>query len=158
MVRNGLFSHDNGGFDKFVGFGLSGDLVVSGTVNNHIVIGSNTVNRIKPIAPYKYKTNAGDINKWKCLSIHWDNYTTQTSNNSSVYCNGQMLTDFQSRSSVGRNNMTFDDINPSGIAPLKGDISFFAIYKGKEIEENDILLHHHVLCKWCNIDTVDFVF
>lgn len=54
--------------------------------------------------------------------------------------------------------MTFGDINPNGIVPLKGDISFFTIYKGKKIEENDIPQHHNVLCSWHEIDTVDFAF
>ena len=54
--------------------------------------------------------------------------------------------------------MTFGNINTSGIAPFKGDISFFSVYKGKEIQENDILLHHHVLCNWFKIDKVKFDF
>ena len=94
--------------------------------------------------------------EWICLSIHWNNYTTPAARASKVYCNGQKLADFQSRSSVGSTKMTFGDINPSGQAPFKGDISFFCGYKGRLINEKDILLHHHVLCKWFNIDTVDF--
>ena len=39
FVRNGLFGHDNGGFDKFVTFSPTGELMVSGTTNQHIVIG-----------------------------------------------------------------------------------------------------------------------
>ena len=46
-VRNGLIGHDNGGFDKFVCFGRSGDLVFSGSTNDYIVIGSNSVNNKK---------------------------------------------------------------------------------------------------------------
>ena len=121
-IRNGLFGHG-----KFVSFNPSGDLVVSGTTNKHTVIGSNPVRRIQPSAPYKNKANAGVKNKWVCLSIHWDNYTSSTVGASKVYCNGQKLTDFQSRSSLGSTKMIFDDINPNGIAPLKGDISFFSV-------------------------------
>ena len=57
-VRNGSFGHDYRGYDKFVSFGPSGDLVVSGSTNDHIVIGSNSVLRRQPLAPYKYKANA----------------------------------------------------------------------------------------------------
>ena len=155
-TRNGLFGHDDGGFDKFVSFSPNSDLIVSDTTNNYIIIGSNPILTKQPIAPYKNKANAGVINKWICLSIHWDNYTTPAAGASKVYCNGQKLTDFQSRSSVGSTKMTFGDINISGIAPFKGDISFFWVYKGRLINEKDILLHRHVLCNWFNIDTVDY--
>ena len=76
------------------------------------------------MAPYKYKANAGVINKWVCLSIHWDNHTTPAGNHSSVYCNGQKLANFQSITSLGSTQVTFGDVNTSGIAPFKGDISF----------------------------------
>ena len=49
-TRNGLFGHDNGGFDKFVSIGPSGDLIVADAVNDHIVIGPHTVNGRTPIA------------------------------------------------------------------------------------------------------------
>ena len=38
-VRNGLFGHDDGGYDKFVAFSPTGELLISGTTNQHIVIG-----------------------------------------------------------------------------------------------------------------------
>ena len=78
QVRNGLFAHDNGSSDKFVSFSPNGDLVVSGTTNDYIIKGSNPTPNKQPIAPYKAKANAGEINKWVCLSIHWDNYTSPT--------------------------------------------------------------------------------
>ena len=155
---NGLFGHDNKGHDKFVSFSPSGDLIISGTTNNITIIGSNPVGSLQPLAPYKNKANAGVINKWVCLSIHWDNYTTPAGNHSSVCCNGQKLANFQSRTSPGSTKMTFGDISISGMAPFKGDIFFFCVYKGRLINEKDILLHHHVLCNWFNIDTVDFNF
>ena len=63
QVRNGLFAHDNGGFDKFVSFSPNGDLIVSGTTNDYIIIGSNPTLNKQPIAPYKAKANVGEINK-----------------------------------------------------------------------------------------------
>ena len=62
-VRNGLFGHDDRGFDKFVGFSPNGDLVVSGTTNNYIIISSNPIQTKQPIAPFKTKANAGETNK-----------------------------------------------------------------------------------------------
>ena len=90
------------------------------------------------------------------MSIHWDNDTTPAAGASRVYCNGHKRANFQSRSSVGSNTMTFGGINPGRLAPFKGDIAFFFLYKGKLIDEKDILLDHYVLCNWYIIDTVDF--
>ena len=155
-VRNGLFGHDDRGHDKFVSYSPNGDLVVSGTTNNFIIIGRNPIQTKQPIVPYKTKGNAGEINKWVCLSIHWDNYTTPATGAGKVYCNRQKLADIQSRSSPDSTKMTFGNISISRIAPFKGDISFLAVYKGRLINEKDILLHHNVLCNLFNIDTVDF--
>ena len=128
-VRNNLFGHDKGGYGK---------LIMSGDKYNFNIIGSNPVKLKYPIAAYKKKTNAGEINKWRCLSVHRDNYTTP------VYCNGKKFANFESK------HMTFGDLNPDG------DIAFFALYKDKLIAEKDILLHHHVLCNWFDIDHDDF--
>jgi len=48
--------------------------------------------------------------------------------------------------------MTFGDLNPSGVAGLKGDIAFFCLYKVLNLNESHIKLHHHVLCKWYAVD------
>ena len=150
-TRNGLFGHDNAGYDKFVSFEPSGDLVVAGATNNNIVIGPNSDNGVSPIANYQTKANAGEINKWCCLSIHSN--VPAGANKSNVWCNGKKLCDFTARTSAGSNQMTFGDSNPSGIAGLDGSIAFFALYKERVISEPDIRLHHHVLCKnWYNID------
>ena len=93
-VRNGLFGHNDRSFDKFVGFSPNSDLFVSGTTNNYIVISSNPIQTKQPIAPYKTKANAGETNKWICLSINWDNYTTPAAGASKAFCNGQKLADF----------------------------------------------------------------
>lgn len=148
--RNGLFGHDNGGWDKFICFGINGDLVIGGTTNNNIVVGSNKVNNKTPIADYKAKANAGDINKWCSLSSHWD--VPGGNNASEVWCNGKKLTDFTSRSTTGSNQLTFGDLNPNGIIGLQGDIGFFCLYKGEKLSELTIKLHHQVLCRWCSID------
>ena len=84
------------GFDKFLAFGHNGDLIVSATTNDYIVIGQNSVNGRSPIAPYKTKANADELNKFIWLSVHW-NIPTEVSY---VYCNGQKLCNFTSRTSV----------------------------------------------------------
>lgn len=148
--RNGLFGHDDGGWDKFLCFGLSGDLVIAGTTNNHIVVGANSVNSVSPIANYQSKANAGELNKWCSLSVHWD--VPGGNDASEVWCNGKKLTNFTSRSTSGSNQLTFGDLNPNGVIGFQGDIAFFCLYKGKNMTELTIKLHHHVLCKWYSID------
>ena len=86
-VRNGLFGHDNSGFDKFVAFSPTGELFVSGTTGDHIVVGANNYNGKNPLGPYQNKANAGELNKWICLSIHWN--VPAGANKSSVWCNGK---------------------------------------------------------------------
>ena len=129
--RNGLFGHGNGGWDKFVTFSPNGELVVSGTTNDHIVIGQKAFNGKNAIAPYQSKAKASELNKWICLSIHWD--VPGGNNASEVWCNGKKLANFTARTSQGSTKMTFGDLNPSGIAGLKGDIAFFCLYKGKNL-------------------------
>ena len=148
--RNGLFGHDNGGWDKFVTFSPNGELVVSGTTNDHIVIGQKAFNGKNAIAPYQSKANASELNKWICLSIHWD--VPGGNNASEVWCNGKKLANFAAKTSPGSNTMTFGDLNPSGIAGLKGDIAFLCLYKGKNLTESNIKLHHRVLCEWYAVD------
>ena len=148
--RNGLFGHDNGGWDKFVTFSPNGELVVSGTTNGHIVIGQKAFNGKNAIAPYQSKANAGKLNKWICLSIHWD--VPGGKNTSETWCNGKKLANFTARTSAGSKTMTFGDLNPSGIAGLKGDIAFYCLYKGKNLTESNIKLHHRVLCEWYAVD------
>ena len=73
-------------------------------------------------------------------------------NASETWCNGKKLANFTARTTQGSNQMTFGDLNPSGIADLKGDIAFFCLYKSKNLPESNIKLHHHVLCRWYDID------
>ena len=148
--RNGLFGHGNGGWDKFVTFSPNGELVVSGTTNDHIVIGQKAFNGKNAIAPYQSKAKASELNKWICLSIHWD--VPGGNNASEVWCNGKKLANFTARTSQGSTKMIFGDLNPSGIAGLKGDIAFFCLYKGRKLSESTMKLHHHVLCEWYAVD------
>ena len=106
-------------------FSPQGDLIVSGTVNDHIVIGQNTTNGRSPIAQYQSKGSAGQLNTWIALSVHWN----ISSEKSYVYCNGKKLCEFTARSSVGSTTMTFGDINPNEIAPFHGKIGLFCFIR-----------------------------
>ena len=83
-MKSGLFGHDNGGFDKFVCFAnpTTRELIIGGASNDFIVIGGNNANHKSPLAAYQTKANAGDLNKWICLSIHWDIYSSSVTNKS----------------------------------------------------------------------------
>ena len=140
----GVCGHDDSNFDKFISY-YNQNLLISGTTNDYILIGNNGTTKAK----YKNKANASELNKWICLSIHW-NLPTDTSY---VYINGQLITDFTSRTSPGSTKLCIGDLNPSSIAPFYGSIASFLLYKGKKMEIRDILLHHHVFCsQWFNID------
>ena len=117
----GLFGHDDSASDKFISFGPIGDLIVSATTNDHIVIGQNNVNGRTPITDYKIKANAGELNKWICLSVQWN----LPSESSYVYCNDKKLSEVTSRPSLGSSQLTIGDLNPTGIAPLYGFIACF---------------------------------
>jgi len=125
LLRNYIFGHGNGGYDKFIAFSPTGELAVAGTTNQYIIIGPKSFDNKKPIANYQTKANAGELNKWCCLSIHWN--VPAGANKSSVWCNGKKLADFTARTSPGLNNMTFGDVNPNGYAGFNGSIAFFCI-------------------------------
>ena len=147
-VNNGLFGHDNGGFDTFVCFGKHGTtgsetLMIPGVNGDVVLLGPHGISGYSPSAGYKTNANAGDLNKWICLSIHWD--VPGGTNKFSAWCNKEKLGSLTSRTSVGSAQMTFGDIDPGGIAPLDGSIKFFGLYKGFTISDDLIKLHHKVL-------------
>ena len=149
-IRNGLFGHDDAGWDKFVCFSIDESLVVSGADPQFVVIGSSGLLNVNPIADYESKANASELNKWISLSVHWD--VPGGSEASEIWCNGKKLANFTARSSTGSNQMTFGDLNPNGKAGLKGDIAFYCLYKGEKHDELRIKLHHHVMCNWFLVD------
>ena len=94
-TANGLFGHDDGGFDKFVSFSNngSGNLLISGSKNDWFHIGNHSFKGFASRDRYKTKANAGEFHKWICLSVHWIDETLDAS---SVWCNGEKLTSFTS--------------------------------------------------------------
>ena len=72
--NNGLFGHDNLGYDKFVAYSGS-NLVVSGAnnANKCVYIGPTaSLQSFNKLANYSIN-DLGELNKWHCLSVHWDN-------------------------------------------------------------------------------------
>ena len=141
--RNGLFGHDNGGWDKFVVYNPlnSNSLVISGTTNQRIeVTGSDS----------KSKANASELAKWCCLSNHWD--VPAGAKKSSCWVNGKKVKSFQARTSQGSTQMTFGDLNPNGGAGLNGDIQLFLLYKGWGMSDLIIKAHHKMICERYGID------
>ena len=60
--RNGLFGHDNGGWDKFVCY--------KPTTNNLLISGIHGVDNIEVTSSdWQTKADASVLNKWICLSI-----------------------------------------------------------------------------------------
>ena len=139
--RNGLFGHDNAGWDKFVVYNTSQQLLISGTTNQKTLVTASD---------WQSKANASELNKWCCLSIHWD--VPAGAGKSSCWVNGKKVKDFQARTSSGSNQMTFGDLDPNGIAGLNGDIQLFLLYKGWGMAELIIKAHHKMICERYGVD------
>ena len=139
---NGMFGHDNGGWDKFVAFNKTNNkLMISGTINNTIEVGGND---------WQTKANASELSKWHCLSIHWD--VPAGTGKSSCWVNGKKLRTFQARTSSGSNQMTFGDLDPNGKAGMKGDIQLFLLDKGLGMDDLIIKAHHKMICERYGVD------
>ena len=136
--RNGLFGHDNGGWDKFVAFNPqnSNNLIISGTANQKIEVGGND---------WQTNANATELTKWCCMSIHWD--VPAGAKKSSCWVNGKKVKAFTARTSQGSSRMTFGDLDPNGVAGLNGDIQLFLLYKGWGMSELIIKAHHKMICE-----------
>ena len=141
--RNGLFGHDNGGWDKFVCF--------KPPPSNLLISGVKTLNNLEVgAADWKTKANASDLNKWCCLSIHWD--VPAGAKKSSCWVNGKKVKTFHAKTSVGSTQMTFGDLSPNGVAGLNGDIQLFLLYKGFGMSETIIKAHHKMICERYGVD------
>ena len=70
--RNGLFGNDDGGWDRLAIFvPTSHNLIIGGAVKD----GSEAYNGDNvqvTTNDWQWKANASTLNKWHCLSVHWD--------------------------------------------------------------------------------------
>ena len=142
--RNGLFGHDNGSWDKFVVF----DPTNSNAMRISGVQGANTVDVTS--SDWQSKADTSVLNKWICLSIHWDVPAGATG--SSCWVNGKKVKTFRAAPSVGSIKMTFGDLDPNGVAGLNGDIQMFLLYKGFSLADLIIKAHHKMICERYGVD------
>ena len=155
--RNGLFGHDNGGWDKFACFvANTNNLVIAGANKD----GSEAYNgfnvQVTAANGWQSKANASELNKWCCLSIHWD--VPAGAKKSSCWVNGKKVKTFTARTSPGSTQMTFGDINPTGGVGLNGDIQLFLLYKGWGMSDLIVKAHHKMICERYGVDhdTISF--
>ena len=143
--RNGLFGHDNGGWDKFVSFAANTNNLIIAGANKDGSESNSGFNIQVTSSHWQTNANASELNKWCCLSIHWD--VPAGAKKSSCWVNGKKIKSFQARTSQGSNQMTFGDLDPNGVAGLNGDIQLFLLYKGWGMSELIIKAHHKMICE-----------
>ena len=90
--------------------------------------------------------------KWNVLSVHWD--VPSGRGGSSVWCNGKRLALFQAKSVNGRNDTLIGDLDPNSRTGTSMAMSFFTVYKGRQLSDDIIKIHHDVLCNWYGVDHV----
>ena len=151
--NNGLFGHDNGGFDKFIAHSGS-NLVVSGadSANKCVYIGpAASLQSFSKLDDYS-ENDLGELNKWHCLSVHWDNKSSPKTEKSKIYWNSKHIGDFTAGNRVGANTTVFGGLDAANnVAPLNGNIAFFCVYLDFILDERTILDHHTVLMQRYNI-------
>jgi hypothetical protein len=119
---NGLFGHDNGGWDKFVAFDTSNQrMVVSGSVETRN--SGSGAPRALGVLPQD-NANPYQTQQWNLVSIHWNGTSTS---NSEVWCNGKKLEQFTNANRTGSNAMILADLNPKSLAAFHGDIAEFIV-------------------------------
>ena len=151
--NNGLFGHDDSGYDKFVAYSGS-NLVVSGAslVNKSVYVGpASSLQSFLKLGDYS-ENDLGELNKWHCLSVHWDNKSSPKTEKSKIYWNKKHIGDFTADNRLGASITIFGGLDAStDIAPLNGNIAFFCVYLNFIVDEKTILDHHQVLMERYNI-------
>ena len=151
--NNGLFGHDNTGYDKFVAHRQS-NLVISGAASPHncVYIGNSaSLDTFMQLDDYT-ENDLGELNKWHCLSVHWDNKSSPKTEKSKIYWNRKHMGDFTADNRTGNNTTVFGGLDPTtDVAPLNSNIAFFCVYLDFILDEKTILDHHAVLMQRYNI-------
>ena len=152
-LRNGLFGNDNGGWDRMVIYSTqANNLVIGGAVKDKSeAYGGNNV-QVKA-ADWKSRANATALDKWICLSVHWD-----VPGASSVWVNGKKVKSFQARAVSGERGMSLGDVHSNGTAGLNGDIQFFVLYKAQYMSDLIIKAHHKMICERYGVDHDEITF
>ena len=100
---------------------------------------------------YQAKATLSDLNKWHCVSIHWE-AKRGAGGKRFVWANGKKLKSFTAASSLGATTMVFGDINPTKTVPLDGDVQMFLLYKGYVLDDLIIKAHHKMICERYSVD------
>ena len=132
---NSVFGNDDGKNNgKYITFNSRKSLIVAGSNSGRDIVTS-----------YPSNADAGELFKYKVLSVHWN--PPSLINESYIFCNGKKILNFTSNNTTGASTTTIGNLsNTKKSAPLKGDISFFSVYKNI-LSEQTIKLHHKVLCE-----------
>jgi len=137
---NGIFGNDNGGnTDRFIAVrhNTNPKRLRTGYGNDHV----DTVG-------FPPKANPVTLN-FSVLSIH---YNTPDVNDSSVYCNGKYVANFEGETSTGESTFSIGSIksNPNKYASQK-NIAYFSLYHGR-FTEKDFFIQDKYLCERFKID------
>ena len=99
---------------------------------------------------WQLEADASVLNKWICLSVHWD--VPAGAGKSSCWMNGKKVKTFRAKTSPRSNQMVFGDLDPGKLAPLNGDIQMFLLYKGWAMDELVINAHYKMVCERYGVD------
>ena len=134
-VSNGLFGHDNGGWDKFAYFANGSFAVGGATTNRHIF--TSQVN-----------ANPADPSVWNLVSVH---YNGTGVNESKAWCNGKMLGNFTHSNTAGNAISGFGTLNPTSTS----NAHYFGGYIAEFIVILDVVddlttrrIHEYIRRKW----------
>lgn len=138
-VSNGIFGHDNGGWDRFAYY-INGNLGLGGsTIQPQYFVGQP-------------KADPADLNI-NCLSVGWYG---RGADESELWCNGKMLNTFTGSGNVGSTQMTLGDLAPNGVVAFNGNIYEFIVFKKKVSKDRMRQIHEFLRRKW-GITTWDAV-
>ena len=109
---------------------------------------------------WQTKADASVLNKWICLSVHWD--VPGGATGSSCWVNVKKVKSFRAATSTGSTQMT-SDLDPNGVAGLNdiqwsSDIQMFLLYKGFPLNDLIIKAHHKMICEGYGVDHVRISF
>ena len=151
-IRDGLFGHDNGGWDRFAT--LVGNGLTIGGVDGSTYSGG------KIITKFPKDANPVQTSKFCVLCVHWNalGISNCGKDKSGVYCNGKKLatftavTNINGTTSFALGNLTLNEPKYG----MKGDIGRFLACGSREhpMDEEEILIVHKYLMEEWKINIV----
>ena len=141
VIRDALFGHDNGGWDRFVAYR-----------NKHIMVGGAS-GGWHGVASEPGDYDPAQDTKFCVLSVHWNNRGSSNCGEgaSSVWCNGKRLTNFTAKNVDGESSFTLTAINSSGAKTAQVEIGRFLVCGSRSdpmIDEEIQRVHHYLMEEW----------